>query len=140
MEFVDLHLNKKIKITSFDENFDVPIEFDVKTQSKFIDGQSVSSTIESASGQIKHYSFETLMEHVNLTHNYGTKEVSNRDRKKLLCILMEGGCETSTLDSFAYKWDTPENCVKSKTLTQDAKMLHYLFTTDQKRNLIFLPE
>ena len=29
---------KKIKITAFDENFDVPIEFDTKTQSNFNDG------------------------------------------------------------------------------------------------------
>ena len=44
--------SKKIKIIAFDENFDVPIEFDVKTQSNFNDGQAVSSTIECASGQI----------------------------------------------------------------------------------------
>ena len=74
--------SKKIKITAFDENFDVPIEFDTKTQSNFNDGQAVSSTIECTSGQIKHYTFETLMQRVNLTYNYGTKAVSNKDRKK----------------------------------------------------------
>ena len=77
------------------------------------------------------------MQLVNLTYNYGTKEVSNRDRKKLPCLLMEGGCETTTLDSFAYTWDTPENCVMTKILTQDAKMLHYPLTTDQKENQFF---
>ena len=128
---------KKIKITAFDENFDVPIEFDVKTQSNFNDGQAVSSTIECTSGQIKHYTFGTLMQRVNLTYNFGTKEVSNKDRKKLPCLLMEGGCETTTLDSFAYTWDTPENCVMTKNLTQDAKMLHYPLTTDQKENQFF---
>ena len=129
MKCVDSHRNpRKIKITAFDENFDVPIEFDTKTQSNFNDGQSVSSTIECTSGQIKHYTFETLMQRVNLTYNYGTKEVSNTDRKKLPCLLMEGGCETTTLNSFAYTWDTPENCVMTKTLTQDAKMLHYPFS------------
>ena len=50
---------------------------------------------------------------------------------------MEGGCETTTLDSFAYTWDTPENCVMTKILTQDAKMLHYPLTTDQKENQFF---
>ena len=34
--------SNKIKISPFDENFDVPIEFDVKTQSNFNNGQSVS--------------------------------------------------------------------------------------------------
>ena len=110
--------SKKIRITAFDENFHVPIEFDVKTQSNFNEGQAVSSTIECTSGQIKHYTFETLMQRVNLTYNYGTKEVSNRDRKELPCLLMEGGCETTTLDSLAYTWDTPENCVMTKNLTR----------------------
>ena len=126
--------SKKIKITAFDESFNVPIEFDTKTQSNFNDGQAVSSTVECTSGQIKHYTFETLMQRVNLTYNYGTKEVSNRDRKKVPCLLMEGGCETTTLLSFAYTWDTPENRVMTKILTKDAKMLYYLLTTGQKKN------
>ena len=74
------------------------------------------------------------MERVKLTYNYGTQEVSNRDRKKLPCLLMEGGCETTTLGSFAKTWATTENCVITKILTQLAKMLHYPLTTDQKEN------
>ena len=77
------------------------------------------------------------MQSVNLTYNYGTKKVSNRDRKKLPCLLMEGGCETTTLDSFAYTCDTPEKCVMTKILTQDVKLLNYLLTTDQKENQFF---
>ena len=77
------------------------------------------------------------MQRVNLTYNYGTKEVSNGDRKKAPCLLMEGGCKTTTLDSFAYTWDTPENCVMTKILTQDAKRLHYLLTMDQNENQFF---
>ena len=42
----------KIKITSCDENFDVPIEFDVKTQSNFNNDQLVSSTFDCANGQL----------------------------------------------------------------------------------------
>ena len=34
---------------------------------------------------------------------------------------MENGCETTTLDSFAYTWDASENCVMTKVLTQEAK-------------------
>ena len=81
--------------------------------------------------------FETLMQRGNLTSNHGTKEVSKRDRKKLPCLLMEGGCETTTLDSFANIWDTPEKCVMTKILTQDAKVLHYSLTTDQKESQFF---
>ena len=129
--------SKKIKITAFDENFDVPIEFDRKTQSNSNDGQAFSSTIECTIGQIKHYTFETLMQRVNLTYKYGAKKVLNRDRKKLPRLLMEVGCENTTLDSFAYTWDTPENFVMTKILTRDAKMLHYPLTTDQKENQFF---
>ena len=128
---------KKMKITAFDENFDVPIEFDTTTQSNFNDGQAVSSTIDCTSGQIKNYTFETLLQRIKSTYNYGTEEVFNRDRKKLPCRSMEGGCETTTLDSFAYTWDTLENCVMTKILRQDAKKLHYLLTTDQKENQFF---
>ena len=77
------------------------------------------------------------MQRINLIYGYGTKDVSNRDRKKLQFHLLEGGCETSTLNSFAYTWDTTEIYVMTKTLTQDAKMLHYPLTTDQKVNQFF---
>ena len=76
------------------------------------------------------------MQRVNLTYNYGNKEVSNRDRKKLPCHLMEGGCETTTLNSFACTCNNPEKCATTKIL-QDAKMLHYLLTSDQKENQFF---
>ena len=77
------------------------------------------------------------MRRVNLTYKYGNKEVSDRDRKKPPSLLMEGGCKTTILDSFAYTWDTPKNCVMTKNLTQDAKMLHYPLTMDQKGNHFF---
>ena len=128
----------KIKISSFSENFDAPIEFDTKKQSNFNDGQSVRTTIHCSSGQVQHYTFETFMQRVNLTFDYGTKEVSNPNKQKLPCLLMEGGCETTTLDPFAYTWDTPENCVMTKILTQEAKMLKYPLSTNRNENQFFL--
>ena len=59
--------SEKIGNTSFDENFDVPIDIDVNTGSIFNIGQAVSSTIEGTSDQLKHHTFETLMERVSLT-------------------------------------------------------------------------
>ena len=133
MKRVDLHRNpKNIKIISFDENIEVRVAFDVKTQANFKDGTAVDSTIECTSSQNKYYTFETLMHRVNLTCNYGTKEVSNRDRKKHPGLLLEGGCKTTTVKPFASTWETPENCVLTKILTQDAKMLHYPLSTDQR--------
>ena len=133
--------SKKIEFTAFDENFDVSIEFDTTTQSNFNDGQVVSSTIECTSGQIKHYTFETLLQRVNLTYNYGPKEVSNWYRKKLPCLLMEDSCKTTTLNSFANTWDTSEICMMTKILTQDARLFYYPLTTDQKESqFLFLCE
>ena len=128
---------KKVKITSFDGIFIVPIEFDEKTQSNFNNGQAVSSTFDCTRGQIKHYTFETLIQRVNLTYIYVTKEVVNADRKTFPCLLMEGGCKTTFLNAFAYTWDSPQKCVMTKTLTQDTVILHYPLTTDQKENQLF---
>ena len=133
---VDFHRNpKKIEIISFDENFDVPVEFDVNTQSNFNNGQAVSSTIDCTSSQIKHCSCEMLMQRVNLTYSYGTKEVFNRDRKKLPCLLMEGGCETTTLDSFAYAWYTPENRAQNQCELERTQMLTILMLARQNTML-----
>ena len=86
---VDLHLNPK---KSFDEKFHVPIEFDVKTQSHFNDDQAVSSTIECTGGEIKHYTFETLMQRVNLTYIYGTRGFQMRQEENSM-LFLERGCE-----------------------------------------------
>ena len=79
--------------------------------SNFNNDQAFSSTIECASGRIFFYTSETFTQRVNLTLNYGTEKVSKRDKKNLPCLLLKGGCKSTTLDLFAYTWDTPENCV-----------------------------
>ena len=109
---------KKIKIISLDEIFDVPIDFDVTTQSKLDAVRTVNSTIECASGQIKHYTFETLKQRINVGYKYEAKEVPIRERKKLPCFSIDGRCKTTTFNSFAYTWDTLENCTMTKILTE----------------------
>ena len=47
---------------------------------------------------------------------------------------MDGGCETTTFDSFAYTWDTQEICTMTNIVTKDAKILHYSLTPYQKEN------
>ena len=71
---------------------------DSKTQWKFKNDLAVSWTIERARGQIKHYTSETLMQRVNLSYTYGTKEFCNRDKKKLPCFLL-GVVERSLLSN-----------------------------------------
>ena len=50
-------------------------------------------------GQVQPYTFDTFMHIINLMLDYGTKEVYNPN-KKLQCLLIEVGFETTTLDLF----------------------------------------
>ena len=50
---------------------------------------------------------------------------------------MAGGCETTTLDPFAYTSDTPGNFVMTKILTQEAKLHKYSLSTDRNENKFF---
>ena len=81
------------------------------------------------------------MQRVYLTYKYGTKEVCNHDKKELPCFLLEDGCNTTTINSFAYTWDTPENCVVTKVPKLDEKMAKKLpspLSTDQNENQYFV--
>ena len=44
---------------------------------------------------------------------------------KLPCEFKEGGCETTSLDPFAYSWVVPQNCIVTKLFTQNAKMIKF---------------
>ena len=41
----------------------------------------------------------------------------------LPCALEEPGCETTSLDPYAYIWDYPDNCVLSVLRTEDVNMV-----------------
>ena len=51
---------------------------------------------------------------------------------------MEGGCESTNLDSFAFTCGIPENWVTTKIFEHDTKNSLYPLTTDQKENQFFL--
>ena len=63
------------KFTSFEKNFDLPIAFNENKQSNFSFGLDTRSTIHCNKGQVKHYTFETFMQRVNLIFSYRTTEV-----------------------------------------------------------------
>ena len=56
---------------------------------------------------------------VNLKH--GT--VNNWQNIPLPCPVYENGCETTSLDPFAYTWNEPENCIFSVLNKFEAKMI-----------------
>ena len=84
-----------------------------------------SSTACKNRGQVKHYSYETHMQKVQLKVNLETKQVQNPYGIPLSRSVLEGGCESASLDPYAYTWDMPENCVVTKLFSQKAKMVKY---------------
>ena len=52
-----------------------------------------------------------------------TGKVLSDSAQVLPCSLEELGCETTSLDPYAYIWDYPDNCVLSVFRTEDVNMV-----------------
>ena len=118
----------KLTVNDFQDKFDIEIELNnrkISYKNYGADLEDDSSTACDDSGDISHYSFETLMQEISLEVNVQDKSVYNTQGQKLPCALHEGGCDSTSLDPFAYSWDIPENCLVFKKFTQDAKMIKY---------------
>ena len=126
-----LNANKtgKITVTEFDdEDMEIDIKHGIKTVSyknQGVDLEGESSTSCDNRGQIKHFSFETLMQEIVLDIDLNDRTVYNSQGLKLPCALSEGGCHSTSLDPFAYNWEAPENCIVTKRFSQNAKMLKH---------------
>ena len=95
----------KIAVNDFADNFEVDIEPNVKKQSRKnsgIDLESDFCTCCDDRGQIKHYSFETIMQEVSQEVNLQEKSIYNTQGQKLPSPQHEGGCDATSLDPFAY--------------------------------------
>ena len=132
--------SKRIKIKSFDGNFDVPFEFDMKTKKYSLMDKPLAKLMNALVAKSNIKLLKRFCNVSLLPIATGPRKFPiGIGRKKIPCILMEDDCKTTSPGLFAYTWDTPENCLKSKILTQNAKMLHYQVTTDQKENQFFFP-
>ena len=126
-----LNANKtgKITVTEFDDDdMEIDIKHGIKTVSyknQGVDLEGESSTSCDNRGQIKHFSFETLMQETVLDIDLNDRTVYNSQGLKLPCALSEGGCHSTSLDPFAYNWEAPENCIVTKRFSQNAKMLKH---------------
>ena len=67
--------------------------------------------------------FESYMQNISLTVNLKDDTVNNWHNIPLPCPVYENGCETTSLDPFAYTWDEPENCIFSVLNKFEAKMI-----------------
>ena len=52
-----------------------------------------------------------------------TEKVLSDSAQILPCALEKLGCETTSLDPYAYIWDYPDNCVLSVLQTEDVNMV-----------------
>lgn len=118
----------EIRVSVGGYNFDVAITMDKTTISykNKVSGVSIesgSSTDCDSRGQIKHYSFETFMQNVELKVNTKDNSVFSYQDLTLPCSLAEGGCDSTSLDPHAYTWNIPKNCVLIKRFTQRGTMI-----------------
>ena len=126
-----LNANKtgKITVTEFDDDdMEIDIKHGIKNftyKNQGVDLEGDSSTSYDNRGQIKHFTFETLMQETVLDIDLNDRTVYNSQGLKLPCALSEGGCHSTSLDPFAYNWEAPENCIFTKRFSQNAKMLKH---------------
>ena len=63
------------------------------------------------------------MQRTTLKVRMSTEKVLSDSARVLPCALEELGCETTSLDPYAYIWDYPDNCVLSVLRTEDVNMV-----------------
>ena len=69
---------------------------------------------------------DTFLHHMQRTTfkvRMSTGKVLSDSAQVLPCALEELGCETTSLDPYAYIWDYPDNCVLSVLRTEDVNMV-----------------
>ena len=76
------------------------------------------------------------MQRIELEVDQETKPVFTPLGLKLRCELKEGGCETTSLDPFAYSWDVQQNCIVTKLFTQVAKTIKFTIEPHPPQNYI----
>ena len=65
------------------------------------------------------------MQETVLDIDLNDRTIYNSQVLKLPCALSEGGCHSTSLDTFACNWEAPENCIFTKRFSQNAKMLKH---------------
>ena len=74
-------------------------------------------------GWITRDTFLPHMQRTTLKVRMSTGKVLSDSAQVLPCALEELGCETTSLDPYAYIWDYPDNCVLSVLRTEDVNMV-----------------
>ena len=101
------------------------VEYDTKNPIVITDG-STSDNIRNYCNSLGWVTRDTFLPHMQRTTpkvRMSTGEVLSDSAQLLPCALEELGCETTSLDPYAYIWDYPDNCVLSALRNEDVNMV-----------------
>ena len=121
-----LQANKtgKLKVRKFGDEIDVDIKYGVSKVTYHNRGTKLNKKSPKPCddrGQIKLYSFETLMKQGILDIDIKDRSIYNSQGQKFPCALSKNGCFSTSLEPFACNWEVPETCIVRKRLSQNAK-------------------
>ena len=100
-------------------------EYDTKNPIVITDGSTSDSKRNNCTkrGWNTPDTFISHMQRTKLNVRMSTGKVLSDSAQVLPCALEALGCETTSLDPFAYIWDYPDNCVLSVLRTEDVNMV-----------------
>ena len=83
--------------------------------------------------------FESLIQHITLKVRIKVGKIFNRNDQLIPCNLDERGCESTSLDPYAYTWEAPEKRILSVLQEDYAHMLekdnhYYIFSQNHSEN------
>ena len=101
------------------------VEYDTKVPIVKTDGSTSDSNRNHCNvlGWITRDTFLPHMQRTTLKIRMSTGKVLPDSAQVLPCALEELGCETTSLDRYAYIWYYPDNCVLSVLRTEDVNMV-----------------
>ena len=101
------------------------VEYDTKNPIVKTDGFTTDSNRNHCNvrGRITRDTILPHMQRTTLKVEMLTEKVLSDSAQVLPCALEELGCETNSLDPYAYCWDYPDNCVLSVLRTEDVNMV-----------------
>ena len=101
------------------------VEYDTKNPIVITDGFTSDTNRNhfSARGWITRDTFLPHMQRTTLKIRMSTGKVFSDSAQVLPCALEEIGCETTSLDPYAYIWDYPDKCVLSVLRTEEVNMV-----------------
>ena len=101
------------------------VEYDTKNPIVITDGSTTDTNRNhcNARGWITPDTFLPHMQRTTLKVRMSTGKFLSDSAEVLPCALEELGCETTSLDPYAYIWDHPDNCVLSILRTKEVNMV-----------------